>query len=339
MLFKTIIQGKIEFGTQKAYDMAIKMYDSRAEKYYKNDVIFTLEEIFFPEGLMLNIPRFVKQVYGKSFRHTSALLEYIVQFGVSGELDIWQLDEGKILHFKHLEPQSDKVAVQQYMKGKNLVEEEGKEAEAISALNKAIEKYDRHAQAYERRGRVNFKLEKYHDALRDYEKCLKLDPANPYAYYGKSLVHIQNENVEEAIESLQMTIRKSVALQSIHWKARRLKGKLHLDLAQWKEAEFELKLFANRKFTEDNPNFVHNRNGHYLYALALSGLEKYKEAIEQFEHALDIDEQADNKSNAEILRRRGMIKKQAGQKGYIKDIKEAADQGDKEAVELLKELA
>ena len=241
MLYKTIIQGKINFGTQKAYDMAVKMYISRAEKYHKNDVLFLPEEIFFQDELSLFIPRMVKQVYDKSFKNTSALLEYIVQFGLSGELDIWQVDSGKVLHFKHLEPSSDKAAVQQYMKGKRLTSEEGKEEEAMAALNKAIEKYDKHAQAYERRGKVNFILKKYHDALRDYNKCLGLDPNNPYGHYGKAMVMLYEEKLQESIDSFQSAIKKSVALQPIHWNARRNKGKLHLELNQNKEAEFELK--------------------------------------------------------------------------------------------------
>ncbi len=339
MLFKIIIQGKIEFGTQKAYDMAIKMYKSRTENYYKSDVLFETEEIFFPEDLSLSIPRLVKQAYDKSFKNTSALLEYIVQFGVSGEMDIWQLEEGKVLHFKHLEPSSDKVAVQQYLKGKNLLKESGKEEEAITALDKAIAKYDRHAQAYERRGKVNFILKKYHDALRDYEKCLKLDPNNPYAYYGKSMVLLHNKKLEETIESLQLAIKKSVALQPIHWNARRNKGKIHLELEQYPEAEFELKLFAKRKFPEENRNFLWKREGHFMYGKVLLALEKFSEAIEQFELALDIDKGHDSIPKAEMLRYRGLAKQKAGQNGFIKDIKDAAELGDPKAVELLKEIA
>lgn len=339
MLFKTIIQGKIEFGTQKAYDMAVKMYVQRAENYFKNDVLFTIEELFFPEELSLKIPRLVKQVYGKSYKNTATLLEYIVQFGVSGELDIWQMEEGKILDFRHLEPQSDKVAVQQYLKGKTLVKQEGREEEAISALNKAIAKYDKHAQAYERRGKVNFILKKYHDALRDYNKCLALDPKNPYAYYGKARVHIHNDDKVEAIEALGFAIKTSVALQAIHWKSRRLKGGLHLDLGEFEKAEFELKLFTKRKFDETNPNYIWNKFGFFIYGKTLVGLEKYNEAVEAFEHALDIDHEQENLPDSVILRFRGLAKQKAGQNGYIKDIKDAAEMGDKEAAELLKAIA
>lgn len=339
MLFKTIIQGKIEFGTQKAYDMAVKMYTLRAENYFKNDVLFTIEELFFPKELALKVPRLVKQVYGKSYKNTANLLEYIVQFGISGELDIWQIEEGKILDFRHLEPKSDKVAVQQYLKGKTLVKQEGKEEEAILALNKAIEKYDKHAQAYERRGRVNFHLQKYHDALRDYNKCLALDPNNPYAYYGKARVHLHNEDKEDAIDALDFAIKKSVALQAIHWKSRRLKGGLHLEFEQFEKAEFELKLFTKRKFTEDNPNFHWKRHGYFIYGQTLLGLEKFNESVEAFENALEIELGKENLPDSTVLRFRGIAKQKAGQNGFIKDIKDAAEMGDEKAAELLKAIA
>lgn len=339
VLFKTIIQGRIEFGTQKAYDMAVKMFTSRSEKYYKNDILFLVEEIFFPETLHLEIPRVVKQVFAKSFKNTIALLEYIVQFGLSGEIDMWQLEDGKIRLFKHLEPNSDKVAVQQYNKGKLLVEEDGKEDEAIQALTKAIEKYDRHAQAYERRGKVNLKLKKYHDALRDFNKCLALDVSNPYAYFGKALVLTHNGEIEEAIESFQSTIKKSVAHQTIHWKARRLKGKLHFNLKQYDKAEFELKLFAKRQFASDNTNFGWKREGHYFYGRLLMEVERYKEALEQFEFALDRDKGYGKIKSAELLRLRGLAKKESGDKGFMEDIKTAAEQGDKKAADLLAALA
>lgn len=339
MLFKTIIQGRIEFGTQKAYDMAFKMFVSRAEKYYKNDILFTEDEIFFPDELLMHIPRFVKQVFAKSFKNTVALLEYIVQFGVSGEMDLWQLEEGKILLFKHLEPSSDKVAVQQYHKGKNLAEEDGKEDEAINALNKAIEKYDRHAQAYERRGKVNLKLKKYHDALRDFDKCLALDETNPYAYYGKALVLNHNKEIQESIESLQSAIKRSVAHQNIHWKARRMKGKLHFSQKEYKKAEFELKLFANRKFADDNPNYIWNKEGHYYYGKVLMELEDFAGAQQQFELALDIDKGPDKIKSSELIRLRGLAKQKSGAKGFLEDFKEAAEQGDKKAADLLKAIA
>ena len=339
MLQKTIIQGRIEFGTEKAFNMACKMYTQRAENYYKNDVLFDIDEIFFAEEFSLNIPRFVKQVYTKSLKNTSTLLEYVTQFGVSGEMNIWALEEGKIMMYKHLEPSSDKVAVQQYIKGKFLIKEEGKEEEALKALNKAIEKYDRHAQAYERRAKVNFILKKDHDALRDYNKSIGLDPNNPYAYLGKAEVYIRKKELENAVECLDMAIKKSVALQAIHWTSRRLKGKMHLRLQQYDKAQFEYKLFTKRKFTEDNPNILWRREAFFDYGKVLLELGEFAEAALSFEKSLDLEKGNDSISNAEKLRYRGIAKQKAGQNGYKKDIKEAASLGDKEAEELLKTFA
>ena len=339
MLYKTIIQGTIEFGNEKSYNQAVKMFVLRAEKYYKSDIIFEIEEIFFPDSLSLSIPRFVKVVYDKSYKNTATLLEYIVQFGISGELNVWQLDEGKILDYRNLEPSSDKAAVQSYIKGKTLVEEKGKEDEAMIALNKAIEKYDRHAQAYERRARVNFILKKYHDAYRDYKKSLGYDPNNPHAYHGRAIVYALEEKYSEAIEDLSMAIKKSVALQSIHWKSRKLKGKIHLKLEELKEAEFELKLFTNRNFPKDNPNWMYKREGFFEYGLVLLGLEKFDAAVESFEKSIDFEDGFDKIKDAEKLRYRGLAKQKAGQNGYIKDIKDAAEMGDKEAVKILKAIA
>ncbi len=339
MHHKTIIQGSIAFGNEKSFEKAKRMYITRAESYYKNDLLFEADEIFIEDGFMLHIPRFVKQVYDKAFKNSSALLEYIVQFGVSGELNMWLLEEGKILLFKNLEPESDKVAVQSFIKGKELAEQTGKEEEAMKALNKAIEKYDRHAQAYERRARVNFLLQKEHDALRDYKKSIGIDPDNPYAYFGKSEVHYKKEELEEAIENLGMAIKKSVALQAIHWKSRRLKGKLHLSLEQYKEAEFELKLFNKRVFPPDNPLNKYKSEAAFEYGLTLLELDQPESAMEAFEKSLDLDEAEGRGVDPKKLRYRGLAKQKAGKNGYKKDIKEAADLGDKEAVKLLKAFA
>lgn len=335
MLQKTIIQGRIEYGNEKSYQMALKMYVQRAEKYYKNDVLFEPEEIFFEEGMLLNIPRFVKQVYPKTLRNTATLLEYVVQFGVSGELNLWAIDEGNITRFNHMEPSSDKVAVQQYIKGKSLVDQKGKEEEAIKALNKAIEKYDRHAQAYERRAKVNFMLKKEHDALRDYDKSIGLDPSNPYAFLGKAEVYISKNEYESAVENLQMTIKKSVALQSVHWQGRRLKGKLHLKLKQYKEAEFELKLFTKREFPDDNPNTKWKRDAFFDYGQVQIELEDYTGAVDSFKKMIEISSGNDKISKAKKLRFLAIAKQKAGMNGYKTDLKAAAEAGDKVAIKML----
>lgn len=338
-LVKTIIQGKLLFSNANSFAKSLKMYEHRIEAYYKNDIIFEPEDIFKEEELVLEIPRLVRQLYEKTFKNTVALIEYCSQFAVSGFVDAWLIHEGNILIYKHLEPVSDKVAVRQFIKGKALADEEGKEEEAIDALNKAIEKYDNHALAYERRARVNFILKKYHDAKRDYAKSLTIDATNPYPFAGRADVHILEEHWEEAIEDLETTIKLSVALQSIYWKSRRKKAMCHMKLNQFEKAEFDLKLFTRRNFTEDDPNFEWVPWANYQYGLVLNEVEKYDEALVELEKAKESLDKLKGIDTPEFLRNMGIAKKNAGKNGYIKDLKEASKLGDKKAKELLKELS
>lgn len=339
MFYKAIIQGRLEFGREKSYDKVVKMYEYRTETYYRNALIFKQEEVFLPEELALEVPRFVAQVTEKSFKNTADLLHYCAQFAVAGSIRAWLIDEGSILRYEMIEPDSDKAVVQSFIKGRKLVKQKGKEDEAIKALTKAIEKYDRHAQAYERRAKVNFFLKKYHDAKRDYGKCIGIDPSIPTAYYGRAKVHILEENYQAAVDDLENATKKAIALQTVYWKAKRLKAECHIKLKQYDKAAFDLKFFCKRKFTKDDPNFGWKKWGLYHYGKVLLELEEYELALEAFNDALKVENHKVDIDNSEIYRYRGIAKKKAGKKGFIKDIKEAAKMGDKQAKTLLKEFA
>jgi tetratricopeptide (TPR) repeat protein len=231
--FKTIIQGRLEFGTGKSYDKVSKMFILRAETYFKNQIIFTAEELFDENKLTLEIPRYVGQISEKMYKNTISLLDYCSQFAVAGSIRAWMSESGKIMHYNLMEPTSDKAAVQSFLKGRKLVNQKGREQEAIAALSKAIEKYDRHAQAYERRAKVCFKMKNYHDAVRDYTKAINIDPTIPTAYFGRARVHMINKDWEKAIEDFNNTLKKSIALQPIYWKSRKLKAQCHIHMKEW----------------------------------------------------------------------------------------------------------
>lgn len=338
MLYKTIIQGSLHFANQKSFDKVLKMYVYRAENYYKSDIIFDSEEVFHLDTLSLNIPRYVNQHVDKTWKNTVTLLEYCSQFAVSGDIRAWETEEGVILNYARIEPQSDKGVVIQFHKGKKLSKEEGKEEEALKALTKAIEKYDAHAEAYERRGRVNYMLKKYHDAERDYNKSLKINPQLPHAYYGRSRIYILQKEYEKAIADLDLTLKYSIALQSIYWEARRTKAECHINLEQYEKAAFDLKLFTNRTFKKTDINYKWKRLAYFNYGLVLIELEKYEEALKAFEFALAIEKGADSISEGDKIYYRGFAKYKAGKSGYIKDIKKAADEGNEKAKALLTEL-
>lgn len=338
-LLKTIIQGKLLFSNEKSFAKALKMYEHRIEAYYKNDIIFLPEDIFKDDSLTIEIPRLVRQLYEKTFKNTTALLEYCSQFAVSGFIDGWLVRDGNILMYKHLEPISEKVAVKEFIKGREFSNQVGKEEEAINALNKAIEKYDNHALAYERRAKVNFMLGKNHDAKRDYNKSIGIDGSNPYPFAGLADVLIAEENWNEATENLESALKLSVALQPVYWRSRRIKAYCHLKNKQYEKAEFDLKLFTNRKFKEGDPNIPHLPWAHYHYGLVLNEQEKYDEALVSLQVALENEDQLSKIDPAVLYRNIAIAKKNAGKNGYITDLKAAIKLGDKVSKQLLEEYA
>lgn len=338
MYYKTIIQGRLEFGTQKSYDSVTKMFIQRLETYYKSDVFLKFEDIFHEDELSLEIPRYVGQVTDKAFRGTTSLLAYCAQFAIAGSIRGWLIYEGDILHYEIMEPTGDKGAVQSFVKGRKLVKMKGKENEALSALTKAIEKYDRHAQAYERRAKVNFIMKNYHEAMRDYNKCIGIDPTIPTAYYGKAKLHMMKQEWEDAIINLEESIKKSIAHQPVYWKSRKLKAECHIELKQWDKAAFDLQLFTNRSFKDDDPNKFWKRWALYTYGFVLVEQEAYAEAIKVLDKAAALPDIQDNVSESDILTLRGEAKQKSGKSGYAKDLKDAASKGSIRAANLLKRI-
>jgi tetratricopeptide (TPR) repeat protein len=149
-----------------------------------------------------------------------------------------------------------------------------------------------------------------------------------------------NKDWEKAIEDFNNTLKKSIALQPIYWKSRKLKAQCHIHMKEWDLAAFDLKLFSNRKFGTDDINNDYVRWSLYQYGVILNRKGEYNEALIQFNKALEIPpiSKSDIK-DAEILLVRGLAKKEAGKNGYIKDIKDAAKLGDKKAKSLLGEMA
>jgi len=89
---------------------------------------------------------------------------------------------------------------------------------------------------------------------------------------------VAEENWEEAIADYEQAIKLSVALQPIYWEARRKKAVCHMKVNEFTKAEFDLKLFTNRKFEDTNPNLKFKPWAHYFYGEVLMELEKYEEA-------------------------------------------------------------
>ena len=333
---KSIIQGRLEFANAKSFEQMQLMYDHRIENFYKSDVLFK-EDVFDQENLLINIPRLISIQEEKWFDNTVKLLEYLAQFAIAGSIGAWLVHEGKILEYAVIEPKSDKAVVQHFRKGQKLASEIGKEEEAVAALNKVIDKHDTHAQAYERRGFINYIMGDLAGALYDFNKCISFDPSIPSAYYWRARVHMRKEDWEKALEDLDMTTRKAIALQPIYWKARRRKAYCYNKLKNYELEAKELKLFTTRKYEKDNPNYSYLREGFFRYAKALIQLEDYEAALTAIDRALDLKEQEEYVPVERLLTVRGLAKFKLGEGGHD-DWAKAVEMGSEEAGRLLEEF-
>jgi len=334
--YKTIFSGRLEFGSDKSFDTVLKMFQHRVENYYRSDILLDEEEIFDRESASLVVPRFITQGSEKSWKNTYSVLQYVAQFAVSGNINGWMTEDGKILHHGIVEPQSERATVQNFLKGRELAKEKGKETEAMAALSKAIEKYEKHAQAYEQRGHVNVLLENYSDAIRDFTKSIDFAPHNPESYFGRANVYVTKGEDKQAIKDLEMTVKSSIPLQSIYWKARKLKADLYIKSGDYVGALQDLKFYSGRKFKEDDPNKFWVRQMTFNYARSLFASENFLEAVEKFNTALEMDEKKDGLDRGNMLMHRGLAKQKAGKNGFLKDFKEAVSLGCTEAEQLLR---
>lgn len=341
MIYKIILVGRLEFGSEKTFNKALQMYHFRIENFYKNDLLIK-EDVLDAENFYLNVPRIVCHSDDKNWNNTIKLLEYLSQFAVAGAFMMWKIDESgdkKKVSQVIIEPKTDKAAVQQFLKGRELTEKKGKENEAMEALNRAIEKYEKHALAYERRGYVNLQLRNFKDANYDFTKSIALNPNNSDPHFGRALVNLHNKDYENAVADFDEAIKNSIPLQPLYWKARRMKGESLMKLEDFENALKEFKFFLARKFESSDPNFVYRKSAYNNYGVCLFEIGNHSDALKAFDSALACEAGSDMVSNAEILVNHGLALHSAGKNGFKKDWKEAAQLGSKHAEELLATLS
>jgi tetratricopeptide (TPR) repeat protein len=285
MTHKTIFSGRLEFGNSRSFEQVCKMFEHRKEQYYRSDIALNGEEIFDEENYLLDIPRFITQTTEKTWRNTVNLLQTLAQFAIAGDLHAWMTDDGKLLHTVIIEPKGDKTAIQHFLRGRELINEEGKEQEACDALSRAIDKFERHALAYERRGFVNYKLGNFKDALYDYNKSIDINPRKANPHFGKAVILKTQKEYKQAIEQFNQVTQKAMPLESLHWIARRMKGECLLELGDHESAAKEFRFFINRNFAKDDPNYARRKQVHFLYAKTLIALGRKAEALQNLEKA------------------------------------------------------
>jgi tetratricopeptide (TPR) repeat protein len=260
---KLIFKGRLDFGSQRTYDMVQKHWQTRVDTYFKADILFTAEQVFSPDDFTLNVPHQPLFSTEKHWRSTTSLLQEIAQFAVMGDMGAWCIAQGQILKALKIQPSADKAAVALYQEGCNQITH-GQINDAAEALSTAIEKYARHALAYERRGYVNYKLKNFNDALHDFNRSIDIYPNNPEPYYGRGKVKMLKNEWDSAAQDFDACTKRSLALQPIYWLARLRRGDCLYHAKRYAEAMVELKFFLAKKFKDNDPNLQFVPKANYL---------------------------------------------------------------------------
>ena len=284
------------------------------------------------------MPRYITESVEKSWRNTVNLIEYMADFAIAGDFQAWMTSNGQMIQERFIEPAGEKAATQAFLKGRALVEK-GEELKAKEMLDHAIEKFERHAQAYERRGKVNFRLNNFKDALYDFSKSIDIYPENPDAFIGRAAVKMVLSDYKAAIEDLELAIKSSIPHQPVFWQARRMKGECHIRLEEYAKAVLELKLATNRVYSQKDPNFHWRKAAFFNYGKALFETGDFVEAVKAFNKTLSITEERKGAAvDSETLVLRGLARQKAGESDFSDDWKEAAGMGSEKAASLLQTL-
>ncbi|MEM6394952.1 MAG: tetratricopeptide repeat protein [Bacteroidota bacterium] len=246
---KVIFAGQLEFGTNRNFENVQSQYMHRMENFYKNDILLKPEDIFNEDDYTMDIPRTVVTATDRRYNNTVNLMERMSSFSMAGDLNIWRLNgDGKVIDHKLFEPRKDRTAAQLFLEGRKMLDQEDSMTEARELLTQAIEKFERHATAYERRGFTNYKLGNYKDALYDLSKSIRIYSSKPDTYYGRGLIYLLKEkNIDKAIEDFGMVAKYAIPHQPVYWQAKRMRSDAFYEAGRVEEAIRELTAFVSRK--------------------------------------------------------------------------------------------
>ncbi|MEM8584205.1 MAG: tetratricopeptide repeat protein [Bacteroidota bacterium] len=298
---KVIFAGQLEFGTSRNFENVQSQYAHRMEHYYKNDILLKPEVIFNPDDHTMDIPRTVVTSTDRQYKNTVNLLERIATFSIAGDLNIWRLNGiGQMMDHRLFEPKADRTTNQLFRKGREMLDQEEHIGEAKELLTQAIDNFERHAVAYERRGVVNYKLGNNKDALYDFTKSIKIYASKPESYYGRGLIYFQEEeDLEKAIADFGSVAKYAIPHQKIYWLAKRMRADALRKAGRLDEARREYAGFVNRK--QQLPGLEsYDRLASYRLGEIYLSTDKQEEAAKAFQTALEAPEDSRAPKDSEI---------------------------------------
>lgn len=294
-MYKVIIQGRLDFGNEKTYVTAQKLYVQRMESYYKNEVIFNKPEEHFDDNqYYFLVERTVQFSSDKYWMNTVNLLDNLAQYALAGEIKMWMMDQGEAIRTEIISPNSEKSVVSATKKAIKLLDEKEKQDQLEKTLRNILTKYPAHSLAQAMMGRMYARRKDMVEANKYFDLALENYSHNAYAHLWRGKMYMQQERYAEALIHLTETVKVSVAQESVHWTGRRLKGLCYFQLNNWEDCAFEWRLFTRRAFKKEDSNFYWLRAILIGLGRAYLMTGKKGEAVLAFDQALDHDSLFDN---------------------------------------------
>ncbi len=188
---------------------------------------------------------------------------------------------------------------------------EGKYEEAIKTLTLIIKSDvpdDIKAGAYNNRGLAKHDLERYEEAIRDYDKAIELQPDYAAAYHNRGLAKNSLQRYEEAIKDYD----KVIELQPEDAEAYHNRGVAKYDLQRYEEA-----IADYDKAIELQPKLA---KAYYNRGLAKHDLERYEEAIADYDKAIELQSEDANAYNNRGLAKYNLERDEEAIRDYDKAI-------------------
>ncbi|MBF0484095.1 MAG: tetratricopeptide repeat protein [Candidatus Omnitrophica bacterium] len=161
-----------------------------------------------------------------------------------------------------------------YVNRAMILEDRGDIKGAFEDLNRAIFLRNDLAEAFNNRGGLFGRLEKYDQALADLNRCLMIQPIFPEAYYNRGMVYQKQNRFPEAVADLNMAIKLNPRYTAAYLN----RGSAYIMMQKYNEAYQDL-----TKAIELNPQYA---EAYLNRGAALMQLGKPEDALVNFSKAI-----------------------------------------------------
>ncbi len=241
---RVIFKGKFDFGSPETVSRIMRLLEPRILNLYKSDFPWKLEELL-PEGAEKVIIRPESMhLTDRTWKHAIDGLEFMAQFALCGEVMAFQLGATKKPGVV-VRPVSEKAAVILYIHAMDSDDMENRR----DLLNQAIDKYPAHCDALVARAQLEMDTDQLTEALADLDRALERDPEHSGALLAMAKCKYRQGDAKEALALLTKTMKNTMPLEEIHWRARHLKSEIYQANKEYALAAKELKALLTRMDT------------------------------------------------------------------------------------------